>query len=97
MPGDEMAAWPLQICYSYHGFSFFVTPQANLARRCSIRCFCPHCSLLVVQDKSESGINFCPYCQMLFEGIAIKFPTWIAGVLAVLVVLMVNWQIMCHH
>jgi hypothetical protein len=48
---------------------------------------------LVVQDKNQSGINFCPHCQELFEGIEEKVPPWILGVLAVLTA---NWQIMCH-
>jgi len=62
-----------------------------------MRCLCPYCSQLVVQDRSENGINFCPHCHELFEGIAEKRPRWIVGALAVLVVLMTNWQIMCHH
>jgi len=94
---DGIPTWPLPICYSYFGFSYFVSPQANRARRCVIRFFCPHCSLLVVQDRSETGTNFCPHCQKLFKGIAKKLPTWIVGVLTVLVVLVVNWQIMLHH
>jgi len=63
-----------------------------------MRCLCPHCFQVVVQDKSENGINFCPHCHELFEGIALKKPTWIVGVLAMPVVLLTNWQIMlCHH
>jgi ribosomal protein L37AE/L43A len=59
-----------------------------------MRCLCPHCSQLVVQDKSENGINFCPYCQELFAGVEIKLSPWILGVL---VVLMATWQIMYVH
>jgi len=63
-----------------------------------MRFLCPNCSQLVVQDRSESGINFCPHCHQLFAGIEEKRPPWIVGVLAMPVVLLTNWQIMlCHH
>jgi ribosomal protein L37AE/L43A len=58
-----------------------------------MRCLCPHCSQLLVQDRNESGINFCPNCQKLFHGIEVV-PPWILGVL---VVLMATWQIIYHH
>ena len=58
-----------------------------------MRCLCPHCSQLVEQDKSENGINFCPHCQKLFQGIEVV-PPWILGVL---VMLMAIWQLMYHH
>ena len=58
-----------------------------------MRCSCPHCSQLVVQDRNSSDINFCTYCHKLFEGIEEKMPSWILGVL---VVLMANWQIICR-
>jgi hypothetical protein len=47
----------------------------------------------VEQDKSENGINFCPHCQKLFQGIEVV-PPWILGVL---VMLMAIWQLMYHH
>jgi hypothetical protein len=48
---------------------------------------------LVVQDKNCGGINFCPHCHALFEGIEQKVPLWIFGVL---VILTANWLRMCH-
>ena len=81
-------------CYSYRGVSSLAVSQANRVRRCAIRCFCTHCSGLVVQDSNENGINFCPHCQELFEGVAEKMPPWILGVL---VVLMAVCLIICHH
>ena len=63
-----------------------------------MRCFCPHCSQLVVQDRNPDGVNFCPHCCKLFEGVAEKMPFWIWGLAAVVavVLLMAVWQIMCH-
>jgi hypothetical protein len=48
---------------------------------------------LVVQDRNEDGVNFCPYCRKLFEGIEEKVLPWILGVLLVLTA---NWQIQCY-
>ena len=55
-----------------------------------MRCLCPHCFEVVAEDKSGSGINFCPYCQTLFKAIKKEMPPWILGVL---VVVMANWQL----
>ena len=47
---------------------------------------CPKCKALVVQAKNRDGPNFCPNCfQLFFLPEEQKMPSWILGVLVILV------------
>ncbi len=51
-----------------------------------MRCSCPICGKKVVQVRNLCGPNFCPHCHKLFNApLPQKVPTWVFGVLLVLV------------
>ena len=56
-----------------------------------MRCNCPICLHLVIQDRYRERLNFCPNCRSLFVMPSKRMPSWILGVL---VVLTANWQLM---
>jgi hypothetical protein len=57
-----------------------------------MKCTCTQCGQSQSLDRSPAGLNYCSNCGNLFlVFIEAKVPTWIWGVV---VVLMLNWQIM---
>jgi hypothetical protein len=59
-----------------------------------MRCNCPYCAADVVQDRNVGSLNYCTNCQKLFLAPPPKqVPPWILGALVVLVI---NWQILCR-
>jgi hypothetical protein len=57
-----------------------------------MRVECPQCKAMVVQTKNRDGPNFCDNCSHLFYvSDDRKTPSWILGVLVILVA---NLQIM---
>ncbi len=60
-----------------------------------MRCTCPLCSNVQLQDRNADGLNFCTNCQSLFlippER---QVPVWILGVVTVL---MANMQMLYWH
>ena len=56
-----------------------------------MRVYCPYCTGHVAQAKNVDGPNFCPQCRKLFYvPEEIQVPSWVFGVLVVLVG---NWQL----
>jgi hypothetical protein len=57
-----------------------------------MRCNCPNCAQVIVQDRNFEGLNYCTNCRQLFFVPERKVPGWIWGVLTLMVV---NLQRMC--
>jgi hypothetical protein len=59
-----------------------------------MRCTCPICAEVLVQNRNVDGLNYCMHCQNLFLVPPPRtVPTWILGVLTVM---MANWQMLCR-
>lgn len=79
--------------YLYGDFSLcsFGYQTGNMAMRCT----CPHCAEVFVQDRNVDGLNYCTNCQNLFLIPPAKpVPTWILGVLTFL---MADWLVLYWH
>jgi len=59
-----------------------------------VTCKCPYCARLIKQDRNVEGLNYCTSCGKLFLMPPLhRVPSWVLGVL---VILMGNWQLICH-
>lgn len=58
-----------------------------------MRCTCPNCAEVLIQNRSVRGLNYCTTCHQFFLVAPESVPTWILGVLTVLVA---NWQMLCR-
>jgi hypothetical protein len=59
-----------------------------------MRCTCPNCAGVLLQDRNADGLNYCTNCGSLFVIPPTRpLPPWILGVLTVMIA---NWQLLCR-
>jgi hypothetical protein len=52
-----------------------------------MRCNCPNCANVIVQDRNAEGLNYCTSChELFFVPPERRVPTWIWGALTIMVV-----------
>lgn len=60
-----------------------------------MRCICPKCAAVLVQNRNPEGLNYCTECQTLFLVPAERqVPVWVLGVVTFL---MANMQMLYWH